>query len=889
MLDELSRLRRRLLQLEGSKASHKRAEERTRENEQRFRSLVEATSDWVWEVDGRGVYTYTSPKVRDLLGYEPGEVVGLTPFDFMPAREAERMRALFRHIIDLRRPFSSLENVNLHKDGHQVVLDTSGVPIFDSNDNLVGYRGIDRDITERKRADEALRESESRFRELADSLPQIVTEMDAKGNFTFVNQNAFLVSGYTREDLDKGMNVLQMVVPEEHARLMENIERVVRGESFNSHEYTVVRKDGSRFPAAVYSNPVSLCGNVVGCRAILMDITDLKRQEQALRLSEMRYRTLLENINDGVFTVDEEGRFTFVNDVIVERSRHPREWFIGRRFTDLVRPDYREIAEKSFRSDMNGADSRPFEVVLSYSIAPGQETWIEVNRKPLYEGHRIVAVFGTSRDITARKRMEEEIRESEGKFRSLVERSNAGVYLIQDGVFRYANSRFAEMLGYTVEEIADRMAPGDVVFFEDYKNFSAENIRKRLAGEVESIRYGMRMVTKTGEIRHMEAYGSRTMYRGRPAVIGTILDYTDRKATETALKESEERYRGIFENSPVGIFQSTFEGRFIKVNPALAAILGYESPQDLIDSVSDMATQVYAEPFRREEILAEMRSGDGRIAYETEFLRKDGRKWTGRVTLSIINDSRGIPHHLDGIVEDVTEKKAMEERLQSTMERLRYLSHRLLEIQEKERRYLAVELHDEMGQVLTALRISLKRAERSKRRESTAADIDESVRMVDGLIERVRNLSIELRPSILDDFGLTAALDWYVNWLSARTGFKIVFTTDIPEMRFPPVLELTSFRVTQEALTNAVRHSDASLVHVLLEARAGELHLTVQDDGKGFNTEEVRRKELKGRNFGLLGMQERVSLARGRLEIRSQPGTGTTVHACFPLPAVLGD
>jgi len=889
LLDELSKLRRRVLKLDKSEALHKKAEEKARENEQRFRSLVEATSDWVWEVDHNGFYTYASPKVRDLLGYEPEEVIGLTPFDLMSESEAERMRALFLRVRDLRRPFSSLENVNIHKDGHQVVLDTSGVPILDSNKKLLGYRGIDRDITERKRADAILRESESRFRELADSLPQIVTEMDGKGNITFVNKNAFLVSGYTTEDLDKGMTVLQMVAPEEHVRLMENIERVICGESFNSHEYTVVRKDGSRFPAAVYSNPISSCGKVVGCRAILMDITHLKRQEQALRRSETQYRTLLENISDGVFMVDREGRFTFVNDVIVERSRHPREWFIGRRFTDIVRHDYRDLSERHFRSDMDGGESPPFEVVLSYSVMPGQETWVEVNRKPLFDSGRVVAVFGTSRDISARKRMEEEIRESEGKFRSLVERSDAGVYLIQDDVFRYANARFAEMLGYTVEEVVDRMAPGDVVFPEDYRRFSAENIRKRLAGEVESMRYGIRMVTKTGQIRYMEAYGSRTVYRSRPAVIGTILDVTDRKATETALKESEERYRGIFENSPVGIFQSTFEGRFIKVNPALAVMLGYESPQDLIDSVSDMATQVYVEPSRREEILREMRDGYGRIAYEAEFLRRDGRRWTGRVTMSTINDADGIPHHLDGIVEDVTEKKAMEERLRSTMERLRYLSHRLLEIQEKERRYLAVELHDEMGQVLTALRISLKRAERSKGREPAAADINESVRMVDGLIERVRNLSIELRPSILDDFGLTAALDWYVNWLSVRTGLRIVFSTDIPEMRFPPVLELTSFRITQEALTNAVRHADARFVVVLLEARDGELHLTVEDDGKGFNTEEVRRKELKGRNFGLLGMQERVSLAEGHLDIRSQPGKGTTIHACFPLPAIRGD
>ena len=188
--------------------------------------------------------------------------------------------------------------------------------------------------------------------------------------------------------------------------------------------------------------------------------------------------------------------------------------------------------------------------------------------------------------------------------------------------------------------------------------------------------------------------GSDGHYYGR---IWFFRDITERKETEAALKSSEERYRSIFENSPMGIFQSTFEGRFVRANPALARILGYDSPEDLIDSISDMAAQVYANPEDRARVLQHMREHRGQIVYENEYFRKDGRKWTGRLTMSIINDANGTPHHLDGIVEDVTEKKVMEEKLKHTMEQLRTTSHRLLEIQETERRYIARELHDEIG------------------------------------------------------------------------------------------------------------------------------------------------------------------------------------------------
>jgi PAS domain S-box-containing protein len=134
----------------------KKTEEALRESEERFRSLAETTSDWIWEVDTNGIYTYVSPKVKDLLGYEPDEVVGKTPFDLMIPNEAKNVSERFRAIVESRRPFTGLENTNLHKDGRYVVIETSGVPVFDPSGNLLGYRGIDRDITERRKAEEEL-------------------------------------------------------------------------------------------------------------------------------------------------------------------------------------------------------------------------------------------------------------------------------------------------------------------------------------------------------------------------------------------------------------------------------------------------------------------------------------------------------------------------------------------------------------------------------------------------------------------------------------------------------------------------------------------------------------------------------------------------------------
>jgi len=159
LITELEEMRQRVGEFEESETELKRAQKTLQQGEERFRTLVETATDWFWEIDENAVYTYSSPKIRDILGYEPGEVLGKTPFDLMPPEEAERVARIFSSSAGLQRPFKLLDNANVHKDGHIVVLETSGIPVFDVNGVFHGYRGIDRDITERKRAEEELRKA----------------------------------------------------------------------------------------------------------------------------------------------------------------------------------------------------------------------------------------------------------------------------------------------------------------------------------------------------------------------------------------------------------------------------------------------------------------------------------------------------------------------------------------------------------------------------------------------------------------------------------------------------------------------------------------------------------------------------------------------------------
>jgi signal transduction histidine kinase len=223
------------------------------------------------------------------------------------------------------------------------------------------------------------------------------------------------------------------------------------------------------------------------------------------------------------------------------------------------------------------------------------------------------------------------------------------------------------------------------------------------------------------------------------------------------------------------------------------------------------------------------------------------------------------------------------QQAQSASERLQALSRRLVEIQEGERGRLARELHDEIGQALTAVTMNLHVLRRASAKQILVARVDESLAIVGGALEQVRNLSLALRPSVLDDLGLVAALRWWIAREAARAGLQVDIQADWLPLRPSPEIETACFRIAQEAMTNVVRHARATRVRVALAGADGVLEVTVRDDGVGFDVPQIREHAPLGRSLGVLGMEERARLVGGHLEIESGPGRGTLVRARLPV------
>jgi signal transduction histidine kinase len=229
------------------------------------------------------------------------------------------------------------------------------------------------------------------------------------------------------------------------------------------------------------------------------------------------------------------------------------------------------------------------------------------------------------------------------------------------------------------------------------------------------------------------------------------------------------------------------------------------------------------------------------------------------------------------------DKRRSEEALRAAHARLRALSSRMMRIQEEERRGIARELHDEIGQAFTAIKIGLQSLLPEAGSPRARGRVEECLRVVERALEQVRSLSLDLRPSQLDDLGLVAALRWYLDRQSRLAGFEIQFSADSPPERFHADVETACFRIVQEALANVLRHAAARRVRIELRRQGEALELAVEDDGRGFDVAAARCRAAHGGSLGLASMEERAALAGGRIEFDSQPGKGTRVRVHLPL------
>jgi PAS domain S-box-containing protein len=396
--------------------NREKTKEQLKKELEQFRSLVESTSDFIWEVNQNGIYTYISPQIRNLLGYEPEEVIGKTPFDFMPPAESEQISATFMAIVKARKPIERLENVNLHKDGHQLVLETSGVPIVDVDGNILGYRGIDRDITERKRSEKEIKETKEFLESVIENSKDGIMTTDEMGYILSGNTALLELSGFKREDLiGEHASILAAEDKEINENVMEKTAELYE-KGFAIYESQVKNiKNGKITDLECTSSLIKDDkGDNVAAIGIMRDITERKIAEKILKQSEEKYQNLIENANDAVLSINNEGIIVTLNKKTEEMYGYTREELLGKSVILLVPPRRRADQKKGLEKLKTITKVVGFRRTME-AIAfgkDGKEFPVETSMfGSAIHGEYILTSF--IRDISARKKIEQQLLQSE--------------------------------------------------------------------------------------------------------------------------------------------------------------------------------------------------------------------------------------------------------------------------------------------------------------------------------------------------------------------------------------------------------------------------------------------------------------------------------------------
>ena len=615
-------------------------------------------------------------------------------------------------------------------------------------------------------------------------------------------------------------------------------------------------------------------GNPFRIAVVISDITERKRAEEALQESEEKYRTLVETTGTGYVILDERGRVLDANAEYVRLAGHRSlSEIMGRRVEEWTAPhdaerNTQEVQKcletrtvRQLEVDHLGSDGKLFPVEISASV-------IETK-----QGKQIISLC---RDITERRQAEEALRASEERFRVTFEEAPVGMAIcVDDGVIAKANRALSRMSGYTQEELIGTHAR-DLTHPED-RELSGPSVKKLLGGEIPSFTLEKRYLRKDGEPFWAQATTAAVQGPdGKVAfALGIVEDITERKRAEEALRQSERRFRNYFEQGLIGMAVTSVDKRWLEVNDRLCEILGYRR--------EELTATNWAALTHPDDVESNLRLFNPLLAGEIDhftlnkrYLKKDGSIVHATIHTRAFRKEDGTIDHIVTLIEDITERKRAEEALEQERQTLWHM----LQASDHERQTISYDIHDGLAQYLAAAAMQLQVFDgfRDSNPEEAKKAYDAATQLVRQSHAEARRLVSEVRPPVIDEIGLETAISHLVYEQRRRGGTEIECRSSVQFGRLPPILENAIYRMVQEALTNACKHSKSKKVTVTMTQQGQDVRLEVRDWGIGFDPESVG----KG-HFGLEGIRQRVRLLGGRLTIESAPGSGTLVQVVVPV------
>ena len=600
----------------------------------------------------------------------------------------------------------------------------------------------------------------------------------------------------------------------------------------------------------------------------LLDITEQQLAEKTIRESEEKYRTLIEQLTDAIFIINKQGQFDTVNSSACKLTQYSEEELLQMSIHDFTVKEDIEKNPFHFKALQKG------ETVVTERIMRcknGDLINIEINAKML-SGERLLAFV---RDISERVKVQNEIMREKNLSDSIINTLPGIFYLYtQQGKFIRWNKNFEVVSGYSAVEISS-MHPLDF-FVEQDKALLISKIENVFVNGEDSVEADF--LTKSGKNIPYYFTGKAVEYQDEICLAGVGMDCTERRKTEEQIRLSEKKYRVLFHDNPMPLWIYCLKDlHFIDVNEAALTHYGYTREEFKSMSIKDIRPKEDIDYLSKEQQPSYR--GIANVGV-WRHIKKDG----SIIKVEIItHDTYFEGEHVRIVLaNDITDKYIAEEKLRKSLEAVRQLSSHQHLIREEERKRIGHEIHDELGQQLTAVKMDIAWIDKQIAGEDLVVKnkLKNVIALLNASNISIRRILSELRPAVLDDIGLLEAIEWLGNQFTVTTHIPVKFLTTETNITLPEEFAVCIYRVCQEAFTNITRYANAKNVSVSISTNQEMISVIIEDDGKGFNLKTLPKDV---RSFGILGMKERVLALGGEFELISSASIGTKIRMVLPM------
>lgn len=836
--------------------------------EEKYRTLIEQASDGIVITDMEGVILEVNKSIQQMIGYANEEMIGYHLTDFLPEEDIDTNPL---RINELMQGKSLLYERRLkRKDGH--FLDVEVNSKMASSHTLIGFI---RDITERKKIKNKLIYQAS----LLESVSDAVTSLDEQRCIVSWNNACEELYGFTAAEV-AGKKIPELVTFEFPYTNIEEVFKQVYAEGTWKGEFNFIHPK-TKEKINLLSNINLLKDNdgvVSGFIITSKNITDRIKAEEEIRRSNERFELIAQATNDAVWDHDFITNETWGNENLykVYGVEYGKDKINLEMFLSRISADQRKgIQQRMDNAITKGITAISEEFLFETSNGVFRNFYDRAYIK--YDGEgKPVRILGAMQDVTEREKAKQQLIREKELSDDIINRLPGIFYLYnREGNFLRWNRNFETVTGYSPGEML-HLKTLDLFEGAD-KDLVAKKIASVFATGSDDVEADF--VLKNGQKMPYYLTGEIIEYEGETCVMGVGLDFSERKKAAEILRQSEEKYRLLFYNNPLPMWMTTMPGLdIIDVNESAVKQYGYSREEFLKMNTRDLRPAEDVAGFLKE---VDKMKPDIINKRSWRHKKKDGTV----IHVETYNHQiiyEGKPAWL-GLSHDVTDKHKAEIRLQKSYEDIRQLASNLQSIREDERTAIAREIHDELGQQLTGLKMDIYWLSRKINTADTEITnkLNESIQLINATVSSVRKIATDLRPSILDDLGLLAALEWQGEEFEKRSGTHVEFSNEAGEVQLKPDAVTAVFRIYQELLTNVARHANASLVKVLLQKRDNMVFFTLTDNGTGFDPETIRKKKT----LGLLGIKERTLLLGGTYEFKSRLGEGSETIISIPVIA----